>query len=317
MATLEVFSRSIDSMSSTLDVNILMPSKKAAKANRLIDEAYAEAQRLIDILSAWQEGTEMYQVNEQAGIAPVKVGKELYQLMKRCMYLSDVTDGLFDVTFASISKVWYFDKPIVDKPTDEKIENSVRNINYKYVELNDDEQSIFVTNKGTKIELGAIGKGYIATRMKQKLQEAGVTSGLVSAGGDMTCWGESIRPDGFWRIGIADPNKRVENIAWLPIKNESIATSGNCERFAVIDGVKHSHIIHPKTGHPVKGIKSVTVLSPDAELCDVVATTVFLKGVKEGLAFVNEFYDIRCFIVDEANDYFFSDNFKAKALEPA
>ncbi|MCD8444003.1 FAD:protein FMN transferase [Tenacibaculum finnmarkense] len=316
MEQLKVFSKSIDSMKSTLDVHIVMPNNKENKANKLIEEAYAEAQRLIQIISAWDENTTLYKVNKMAGIAPVKVCDELFQLIKRGVYLSEITNGLFDITFASIDKIWYFDKPLAEKPSAEKIQKSVRNINYKFIELNDENQSIFINNKGTKIELGAIGKGFIATKMKDLLQKAGIKSGLISAGGDMTSWGQSIRENGFWNIGVADPNKEVKNIAWLPIQNESIATSGNYERFAIIDGKRYSHIIHPKTGYPVEGIKSVTVLSPDAELCDAIATTIFLKGVKKGLDFVNQFFDIRCFIIDDNEKKHFSKNFKVEISYP-
>lgn len=312
MKNLQVFTESRKSMSSSLDITILYPASKSIEAKQHIQAAYDEANRLIGIISAWEEGTELYTVNSNAGIAAVKVGKELFELIKRSVKLSDLTEGYFDVTFASIDKVWYFDKPMIEIPTAEKITSSVRNINYKYIQLNEEEQTIYITNKGTKIELGAVGKGYIANKMKIVLQDLGVEAGLISAGGDMVCWGDSIHDNGYWKIGVRNPNPCNNNtIAWLPIKNQSIATSGNYERYAIFNGEMYSHIINPKTGYPVKGIKSVTVLSPDAELCDVIATTVFLKGRVEGLQFVNQFFDIQCFIVDENDTYYYSDNLKS------
>lgn len=299
-------------MSSSLDVSILYDVSKPKKAQELINIAYDEANRLIGILSAWEKGTELYKVNENAGIKPVKVGMELFQLIERCIHLSELTEGYFDITFASIDKVWYFDKPMVHIPTAQKIADSVKHINYKYIELNIEKQTIYITNKGTKIELGAVGKGYIANKMKLKLQEVGVTSGLISAGGDMVCWGNSIHEHGNWKIGVRNPNPdNNSTIAWLPIKNQSVATSGNYERYAIFNGDMYSHIINPKTGYPVKGIKSVTVISPDAELCDVIATTVFLKGREDGLRFVNQFFDIQCFLIDDNNTYYYSDNLKS------
>lgn len=311
MTHLSVYNQSRPSMSSTLDITILYTKNQHNKVDSIIEEGYKEANRLISLISAWDKGTELYNVNENAGKAPVKVGKELFNLIERSINLSQLTDGLFDVTFASIDQIWYFDKPITEPPIHDKISASVRNINYEFIELNQKEQTIFITNTGTKIELGAIGKGFIANKIKLKLEKLGITAGLVSAGGDMVCWGDSIHPDGMWKIGVTNPNDKSDLIAWLPIKNQSIATSGNYERFAILNGEMYSHIINPKTGYPVKGIKSVTILSPDVELCDVIATTIFLKGKKEGLEFANQFFDIQCFLVDDNNEYFYSENLKS------
>ncbi|MFN8437774.1 MAG: FAD:protein FMN transferase [Cytophagales bacterium] len=310
MQSQTIYSLSRPSMSSTLDISIKYKVDAQNEANEIIEQGYAEANRLIGIISAWQAGTELYEVNSQAGIKPVKVCDELYFLIKRSLRLSDITQGLFDVTFASIDKVWYFDKPIVEKPTKEKIEASVKNINYKYIVLDEAQKTVFITNKGTKIELGAIGKGYIANKIKIKLLSLGIEAGIVNAGGDMTCWGDSLHEHKFWKIGISDPNKKEGHIAWLPIHNEAVATSGNYERFALIDGTMYSHIINPLTGYPVRGIKSVTVVNPDAELCDVLATSIFLMGTQKGLDFANNYEDIKCFIVDENDDYHYSDNLK-------
>lgn len=312
MSLLQVYTESKLSMSSTLDITILYDKIKVREAHKIIKSGFEEVDRLINIISAWQEGTELSEVNKNAGIKPVKVCDELFYLVKRSLKLSELTEGLFDVTFASIDKIWYFDKPIIEKPTDENIKASIKNINYQFIQLDETHKTIFVTNVGTKIELGAIGKGFIANKIKTKLQVLGVDAGLVNAGGDLVSWGKSIHPDGIWKVGIADPNKGKDYIGWLPIQNEAIATSGNYERFAIIDGQKYSHIINPKTGYPVKGIKSVTVLSPDPELCDVLATSIFLMGRKKGLEFANNFNDIRCFIVDEKGDYYYSENLEKR-----
>jgi len=304
-----IYQRSIRSMTAHLDISIVYEENRQADADKLIDAGYAEAERLIGIISAWQAGTELYEVNANAGIKPVRVCKELFELVRRSIHISRLTDGAFDVTFASIDKVWYFDRPMLQLPTAQEIANSVRNIGYEHIHLDAAAQTIYVDNKGTKIELGAIGKGFIANKMQAKLQSLGVTGGVVNAGGDLTTWGKNeVGED--WKIGIADPDKKEKHIAWLRLCDQAVATSGSYERFAMINGVRHSHIIDPKTGHPVRGLQSVTVLSPDAELCDVVATSVFLLGLKSGLTFVNQFHDVQCFIVDDDNNYHYSNNLK-------
>lgn len=307
MAAMKVFTESIPSMTSHLDITLVYDAAKEAEARQLIQLGYAEADRLINIISAWQSNTELYEVNQNAGIKPVKVCDELFFLIKRSLKISALTNGLFDVTFASMDKVWYFDKPMVEVPSKEAIAASVKNINYKHIQLNDAEKTIYIANMGTKIELGAIGKGFIAQKIRLKMESLGVTGGLVNAGGDLITWGKN--EDGkTWRIGIADPAKQEKHLAFLSLENMAVATSGSYERFALINGEKYSHIIHPKTGHPVKGINSVTVISRDAELCDAIATSIFLLGVKEGLAFINQFDDLQCFIIDSDNRYHYSDN---------
>lgn len=315
--SLKAYTRSIPSMTTLLEITVLMPEGKdvstssatGKEAKQIIEQGFEEANRLIGIISAWQEGTELFEVNKQAGIKPVAVCEELFSLLQRSMKISALTDGLFDVTFASIDKIWFFDKPMSAMPDPEALKHSVRNIDYRFVELDTNARTVYIKNKGTKIELGAIGKGFIANKVKHKLISLGITSGIVNAGGDLTCWGTNAEGQA-WKIGIADPHKKEKYIAWLPIHNLAVATSGSYERFALIDGQKYSHILHPKTGMPVKGLQSVTVINPDAELCDAVATSVFLMGREAGLEFVNRFSDIQCFVVDDEQRYFYSDNLK-------
>lgn len=315
---LKTYTRSIPSMTTLLEITILMEEGKDAEAKQIIQQGFDEANRLIGIISAWQPGTELYEVNQQAGIKPVKVCDELFSLLQRGVNISNLTKGLFDMTFASIDKIWYFDKPMSRMPDPKDVLHSVRNIDYRFVELNAADKTAFIKNKGTKIELGAIGKGFIANKIKYTLEKLGISSGIVNAGGDLICWGKNVENEA-WKIGIADPHKKEKYIAWLPIYNMSVATSGSYERFAMINGEKYSHIIHPKTGMPVKGLQSVTVINPDAELCDAIATSVFLMGREEGMDFVNQFSDIQCFIVDDEHNYFYSDNLKqhAYAQSPA
>lgn len=309
---LKAYTRSIPSMTTILEITVLMGSASNQEAEQVIEQGFEEAKRLIGIISAWQEGTELYEVNRQAGIQPVRVCDELFSLVQRSLKISHLTEGLFDVTFASIDKVWFFDKPMTTMPHPEDIKHSVRNIDYRFVKLDQAERTIYIKNKGTKIELGAIGKGFIANKIKHKLMSLGISSGIVNAGGDLTCWGTNTEGQA-WKIGIADPHKKEKYIAWLPIHNLAVATSGSYERFALINGQKYSHIIHPKTGMPVKGLQSVTVINPDAELCDAIATSVFLMGREAGLDFVNQFNDIQCFVVDDEGRYFYSDNLKQHA----
>lgn len=185
----------------------------------------------------------------------------------------------------------------------------VRLINYRNILLNEKESTVFLKEKGMRIGFGGIGKGYAAEMAKKLLIQKGVTNGIVNASGDLTTWG--IQPNGQpWTIGIADPNAKNQPFSYLNISDIAIATSGNYEKYAIVNGKKYSHTIDPKTGLPVSGIKSVTILSPNAEIADAMATPVMVMGVKVGLDLINQMQGMACIIIDDDDRVFTSKNIK-------
>ena len=151
-----------------------------------------------------------------------------------------------------------------------------------------------------RISFAAIGKGYAADRVKSLLVNKGIQSGVINASGDLTAWGRN--EDGSpWKVGIADPNDPTKIVLWIPIENASVATSGDYEQYFMRDGIRYSHTIDPKTGHPVTGIKSVTIVSPSAELSDALATAVFVMGKDVGMNFIEQLPHTHAVIIDEKN----------------
>ena len=160
-----------------------------------------------------------------------------------------------------------------------------------------------------RIGFGGIGKGYAAEMAKRLMIQRGVESGIVNASGDLTTWG--AQPNGEpWTIGIADPNAKEQPFSYFNISNISVATSGNYEKYVMIGGKKYSHTIDPKTGLPVSGIKSVTIICPNAEIADAMATPVTVMGVRVGLDLINQMQGIACVIIDDTNRVFTSKNIK-------
>ena len=160
-----------------------------------------------------------------------------------------------------------------------------------------------------RIGFGGIGKGYAAERAKYILQQQGVTSGIVNAAGDLVAWGR--QPNGQpWTIGIASPDSAHHPFSYLNITDMAVATSGNYEKYVMINGKKYSHTIDPKTGLPVTGIKSVTIISLNAEIADAMATPVMIMGIKIGLDMINQMKGIACIIIDDANKIYTSPNIK-------
>ena len=277
-----------------------------------MNAAVEEIRRIENLLTTFNDSSLTNKVNRHAGISPVEVGPEFFYLVKRSKRISDITQGAFDITYGSIDKkLWNFDKTMTSLPDPQLAREMVRLINYRNVILDEKNYSVFLKEKGMRIGFGGIGKGYAAEKAKLLLQERGVQSGIVNAAGDLTTWG--FHPGGKpWTIGIADPNNTRHVFSQLNITNTSVATSGNYEKFIVINGKKYSHTIDPKTGLPVTGIKSVTIISPNAELADAMATPVMIMGVKAGLDMVNQVKGMACIIVDDNNKFYTSKNINIK-----
>ncbi len=287
-------------------------AENEAWAMEKIELAIAEIKRIEKLFTTFNENSETNLINKHAGIKPVKVLPEVFALINRSLKISAVTDGAFDITYGSLDKsLWNFDKSMKTLPDAVLAQSMVKLINYKNVILKEEEHSVFLKNKGMRIGFGGIGKGYAAEQAKKVLQKEGVKSGIVNASGDLTVWG--LQANGRkWQIGIADPDNRHLPFSALEITDIAVATSGNYEKFVMIDGIKYSHTINPKTGLPVRGIKSVTIFCPDAEIADAMATPVTIMGTRAGLDLVNQLQQIECIIIDDNNKIHCSKNINLK-----
>jgi thiamine biosynthesis lipoprotein len=278
------------------------------EAEKLFEVAITEIQRIEKLLTTFSNDSITAKINEMAGIQAVEVDDEVFQLIKRAQFISKITQGAFDISYGSLDKkFWNFDLQMTSLPNPNEAKKSVALINYENIILDETNQTVFLKNKGMRIGFGGIGKGYAAEMAKKKLIEANVESGIVNASGDLSAWGfqENGEP---WTIGIADPNQKNAIFSAFKITNRAVATSGNYEKFVIINNKKYSHTIDPKTGYPVSGIKSVTILAENAEIADALATPVTVMGIDIGLDFINQLKNIGCIIVDDNNKTYFSNN---------
>jgi thiamine biosynthesis lipoprotein len=306
LGELTSFKRGLRLMGNHFEITVV--SDDEAWAQNRIDEAIAEIQRIEALLTTFKEDSQTNQINRNAGIAPVQVDQEVFDLIERSVKISHLTQGAFDITYGSIDKsLWNFDVKMKQLPDAEVAKASVSLINYQNVVLDRPDRTVFLKEPGMRIGFGGIGKGYAADKAKLLLQKAGVKSGIVNAAGDLVTWG--TQPDGQpWTVAIADPNRQVPYFSKLNISNTAIATSGNYEKYAVIDGKKYSHTIDPKTGLPVTGIKSVSIICPSAELADALATPVTVMGVQVGLNLINQLKGVACLIIDDRDQLYTSKN---------
>ncbi|HSU50388.1 MAG TPA: FAD:protein FMN transferase [Segetibacter sp.] len=276
----------------------------------LIESAISEIRRIERLLTTFSENSQTNQINANAGIRPVRVDKEVFNLISRCIKISELTQGAFDITYGSIDKrLWNFDKTMTALPDTSTAKKMVRLINYRNIVLDKEATSVFLKEKGMRIGFGGIGKGYAADRARLILEQNDVTGGVVNAAGDLTTWGS--QPNGKpWTVGIADPNTKQSPFSYLDISDMAVATSGSYEKFVTINGKRYSHTIDPKTGFPVSGIKSVTIICTSAELADALATPVTVMGIHAGLDLINQMKDIACIIIDDNDKLYTSRNIK-------
>ena len=304
----EIFNRGIKLMGNHFEFSVV--GKDATWANHSIDKAIDEVRRIESLLTTFKESSQTNQINAMAGMKPVMVDTEVFQLIERSLRISELTQGAFDITYGSIDKrFWNFDTTMTQLPDTTTAKAAVKLINYRNVILDKKNNTVFLKETGMRIGFGGIGKGYAADCAKTVMIKDGVNSGIVNAAGDLTVWGEqpSGRP---WTIGIADPDSRSLPFGSVELSNTSVATSGNYEKYATINGKKYSHTIDPKTGFPVSGIKSVTIISPSAELADAMATPVMVMGINPGLHLINQMHGMACIIIDNNNNIFTSNNIK-------
>ncbi|AWM15040.1 thiamine biosynthesis protein ApbE [Flavobacterium sediminis] len=290
-------------LGSPFEITVIVPD--STKGEYYCGMAIAEVKRVENLISDWIPETEISQVNKNAGIKPVKVSKEVFELVFRAIQISKLTEGAFDISYASMDKIWKFDGSMKQMPSPEEIKKSVERVGYQNIILDATQSTIFLKNKGMKLGLGGIGQGYIADNIKTLLQSKGCTSGIVNVSGDINVWGN--QPDGQpWKVAIVNPMNKSKVFATFPLIDSAVETSGSYEKFVVFNGKRYSHIIDPRTGYPASGIVSVSVFAKQTELADALATAIFVMGKEVGLNLINQLPGLGCIIVDDTGEIFTS-----------
>lgn len=303
----ESYTRTLKLMGSRFDITVVANSE--AEGNHYIDEAVAEISRIEKLISSWDPNSQTSEINRNAGIKPVKVDPELFHLIERAIGISHLTDGAFDISYASMDKIWKFDGSMTEMPTAEAIAASVSKVGYQNIVLDKENSTVFLKLQGMKIGFGAIGKGYSADKAKALLMSEGVVAGIINASGDMNTWG--TQPSGEdWKVGIVNPLNKNKVFAVLPLHQGAVVTSGDYEKYVTFNGIRYTHIINPKTGYPATGIISATVFAPKAELADALATSCFVLGIDIALDRINQLPNIECILIDDKGNIYSSNNIK-------
>ena len=308
----QIFKKKQSLLGSPFEITVV--AVDSIQGNQFADLAIAEVKRIENLISDWIPTTQISKVNQNAGIAPVKVDQEVFDLVERAKKISKLTSGAFDISYASMDKIWKFDGSMKEMPSPEAIKKSVERVGFENIILNSKDTTIFLKNKGMKLGLGGIGQGYIADKIKALLQEKGCSSGLVNVSGDINTWGK--QPNGqFWTVGIINPLNKNKVFATFPLDDSAVETSGSYEKYVSFNGKRYSHIIDPRTGYPATGIISVSVFAKQTELADALATGIFVLGIEVGLDLINQLNGIECIIVDEKGTIHVSKNIDIKKYQ--
>lgn len=293
------------------DFELIVVDENPEQGQQHLQAGIAEIRRIEALLTEFTDASQTARINQQAGIQPVLVDAEVYGLLQRCLQLSRISQGAFDVSAGTLKPLYDFKRGRSGFP-DPALLNTVRQrVGYQHIELLSGNR-VFLKKKGMRIGFGAIGKGYAADRAKTLLVARGVEHGVINASGDLTAWG--TQPDGsVWKIGIADPTDPARVIFWLPVHNASVATSGNYEQFFEHNGVCYAHNLDPRSGLPTRFLKSVTVVSTNAELADALATVVTVTGVEVGIHLIDQIPHTHCLLIDDRNKVFTSKNLTVHA----
>lgn len=284
------------------EISVQLWHENEAFARDSIDQVMREMHRIDHLMSTYKDTSEISRVNSQAARGPVTVSEELFDLIERSLDLGAVTGGAFDITYASVGKLYDFRKGAM--PTEAQKQASISAISIDHVRLDLETRTVRFTQEGVRIDLGGIAKGHAVESAVQLLRNRGIDHAIVTAGGDSRVLGDHRgRP---WAVGIRDPRQKNGIAARMPVQEEAISTSGDYERYFEADGVRYHHIIEPTSGDSAREVRSVTVIGPDAIMTDALSTGVFVLGKQRGLMLIDSLEDFEAIVIDQHGEMHFS-----------
>lgn len=279
----------------------------------VLEVAFDEIESLGALLTMHEAGSETEEINKHAGSKPVKVSDHTYQLIDIAIQHAKLSNGMFDISIGPLTSLWNIGFPDARKPEQSEIDAVLPLINYELIELNPDQQTVFLKEKGMKIDLGGIAKGYIADEVVKIFKEHGVTTAVIDLGGNVIVMGKNIK-DKPWTVGVQNPFlSRGESIGSIQVVDKSIVTSGIYERVLEVDNDQYHHLLSPKDGYPfMNGLAGVSIISDLSVDGDALSTAAFAKGVQEGLKLIEEYENADAIFVDINKKVYTTSGLKGK-----
>jgi thiamine biosynthesis lipoprotein len=268
-------------------------SEDVAAGEAAIEAVFADMRRIDALMSTYRPDSEISRVNAAAAQHPVAVSEELFRLLETAVEYSRISDGAFDITYASVG--YLYDYRARRHPDEAAIAAALPAVDYRRLKLDPDKRTVFFERPGMRIDLGGIAKGHAVDRGIQILRARGFTRAMVNAGGDTRVIGDRFGKP--WVIGIRHPDRAGEVVLRIPLVDAAFSTSGDYERYFDEGGVRYHHILDPKTGRSPHAVRSVTVIASTATRTDGLTKTVFILGPEQGLAFINRLEDADAIII--------------------
>jgi thiamine biosynthesis lipoprotein len=309
-------------------VTITVVSNSKNSADKAIDTAFSEIERIEKLSNFFSSESEVSRINKNPGISGVRVSPDILDMLNKAIMVSEKTEGAFDVTIGPVISLYDFHKKI--KPEESAVEKNLSLVNYRELIIDRNKSAAFLRKTGMLIDLGGIAKGYAADKAVEALKRSGVNSGLVSVAGDIKAFG--LKPDGKpWKIGIRNPRIPLnppipplprggksskggfsdDVMATIELRDMAISTSGDYERCFILDGKRYHHLLSPKTGYPAEGCQSVSVITKECAFTDAFATGIFILGPEKGLK-VLEKMGFDGIIVDSQGEVHTTPNIRGK-----
>jgi FAD:protein FMN transferase len=300
LARAEWITRSENIMGTRCSVELW--SEDPAKGEAAIASVFDDMRRIDRLMSTWKEDTEISEVNREAARHPVKISLELFSLLQESVKYSELTQGAFDITYASVGYLYDFKKGV--HPDPKAIKQALPGINWRHMVLDEKNITVFFQRPGMRIDLGGIAKGHSVDKGIEILKKQGITRAMVNAGGDTRIIGDRFgRP---WVVGVRDPDHEGQTFLKLPLTDTAFSTSGDYERYFDEDGKRYHHILDPKTGDSARKCRSVTVIAPTATRTDALTKSVFIMGPEAGIEFINTLLDVDAVAVSPEGKVFYS-----------
>ncbi len=251
-----------------------------ARAKDAINKAFDEIKRIEDIYSVYKDTSEISRINRLKKNETLQITDEAFNLIRKTLDYSERTDGAFDITVKPLVDLWANARKIKKLPDEYELKSVLGRVGYQNVVLDEAIRTIHFKKESMGIDLGGAAKGYATDRAIRALEDSGIKNALVASGGDMYCLGKKSAREP-WKVGIRHPRGKDRIFLEILLKEKAISTSGDYERYFILDGKRYSHIIDPRTGYPIgDDIVSASVIAPDSTTSDILATAMCILGEK-------------------------------------
>ena len=293
-------------------VYVQLWSTDAAQGNAAIEAVMDDMRRIDDLMSHYKPESQLSQINARANREPVPVDKELFDLIKLSTYYSQITQGAFDITYASVGYLYNYPEHV--HPTEAQIQDALPAVNWRNLQLDEAHHTVRFEHAGMRIDLGGIGKGYAVDRGIDILKARGFEHAVVTAGGDTRILGDHMgRP---WLVAIRHPDNPQKVVTRIPLSDSAMSTSGDYERYFDEDGVRYHHIIDPHTGHSASKVRSATIIAPTATQTDGMSKTAFVLGAEKALEIINSMPEYDAVFVTPEGHVLYSDGLRPPTPRP-